>query len=360
MITDSEFIENLNKELGDKTFDRNNVYCVFEPYVKNKEALRKAVDWGIFHYEYIQFSNFMKDTLFENGIALIIDMCNAAFECDREKTAIVLKESYEEISFGLASYTQATMIDTPIDSIARFDLITKQIFQSIGDRIENSLKPYISFLNSIRTIVNGTENSQNKLGVKIDALIAYSDVFKALYKDLLLDVSVSQWRNIANHGDYKIVDETVEVTYGNTNNLQTKHVTKEELIILLKTIDVLLYMHKIAFVLLSVDYSSCLDISEVKKQKNPYTNKDDTVSQIVETSFSYGYRVLSIDSDSSPWRIAVETKEHENDRNALTTYLRVIAAFVGNDYEMLVYTKEKVEFQVKYTDKKLSIFKYKI
>ena len=56
----------------------------------------------------------------------------------------------------------------------------------------------------------------------------------------------------------------------------------------------------------------------------------------------------------------METKEHENDRNALTTYLRVIAAFVGNDYEMLVYTKEKVEFQVKYTDKKLSIFKYKI
>ena len=105
------------------------------------------------------------------------------------------------------------------------------------------------------------------MGVKIDALIAYSDVFKALYKDLLLDVSVSQWRNIANHGDYKIVDETVEVTYGNTNNLQTKHVTKEELIILLKTIDVLLYMHKIAFVLLSVDYSSCLDISEVKKTK---------------------------------------------------------------------------------------------
>ena len=37
MITDSEFIENLNKELGDKTFDRNNVYCVFEPYDRAKK-----------------------------------------------------------------------------------------------------------------------------------------------------------------------------------------------------------------------------------------------------------------------------------------------------------------------------------
>ena len=119
-------------------------------------------------------------------------------------------------------------------------------------------------------------------------------------------------------------------------------------------------MHKIAFVLLSVDYSSCLDIAEVQKQKNPYTNKDDIVSQIVETSFSYGYKVLTIDSDDSTWKIAVETKEYEKDRNALTVYLRVIAAFVGNNYEMLVYTKGKVEFQVQYTNKTLSIFKYRI
>jgi hypothetical protein len=40
MITDNEFIENLNTELGEKTFDRNSVYCLFEPYVKNKEALK--------------------------------------------------------------------------------------------------------------------------------------------------------------------------------------------------------------------------------------------------------------------------------------------------------------------------------
>ena len=360
MITDTEFIENLNTELGERTFDRNSVYCLFEPYVKNKEALKKAADCGIFHYEYVHFSKFMKGTLFENGISLIIDMCNAAFECDKEKATIVMQKSYKEISHGFASYTQNAMIAAPIDPIARFDLITKQIFQSVGDIIENSLKPYVSFLNSIRVILKGTTDSQNKLGVKIDALIAYSDIFKALYKDLLLDVCVHQWRNIANPGDYKIAGKTVEVTYGDIKNLQTKLVTKEELIELLKTINILLYMHKIAFVLLSVDYSSCLDIAEVKKLKNPYTNKDDIVSQIVETSFSYGYRVLTIDSDDSAWKIAVETKDRENDKNALTMYLRVIAAFVENDYEMLVYAKGKVEFQVQYTNKTLSIFKYRI
>ena len=42
MITDNEFIENLNTELGEKTFDRKSVYCQFEPYVKNKEAFKKA------------------------------------------------------------------------------------------------------------------------------------------------------------------------------------------------------------------------------------------------------------------------------------------------------------------------------
>ena len=56
----------------------------------------------------------------------------------------------------------------------------------------------------------------------------------------------------------------------------------------------------------------------------------------------------------------METKDCEKDKKALTMYLKVIAAFVENDYEMLVYTKGKVEFQVQYKDKTLSIFKYRI
>lgn len=48
----------------------------------------------------------------------------------------------------------------------------------------------------------------------VDVLMNYQDEFKALYKDMLLDISISQWRNIADHGSYENVENGVEVTYG--------------------------------------------------------------------------------------------------------------------------------------------------
>lgn len=88
MITGQEYIENLNRELSEHPpFTKADVYNEFEKYVIDKEKLRKTIDCGLFHYDYIQYCTFMKDTLWEDGLKLIIEICKNAFITDSERAS---------------------------------------------------------------------------------------------------------------------------------------------------------------------------------------------------------------------------------------------------------------------------------
>ena len=360
MITGQEYIDSLNKELRQSAkFTKDDVFNAFEKYVADKDKLRHAIDCGIFHYDYVQYSTFIKDTLFEDGIKLILEICRSAFDVDSKRASSAIKLGYAQVSKGLASYTQYVMLHTPVHEIDRFDLLVKEAFQLIGERTENSLKHFVMFINEMCRIVQNKQSVQVKFGVALDSLMAYNKIFGGLYKDLLLDISASQWRNISDHNDYEIGNDIVEVEYGASERIK-KIISKDELMVLLKTIDVLLYMHKTAFTFLSVDYDKYFDLSCSAESKNPNTKQDNFVSQLVETSFAFKYELKSIDLNSSPIKIEVDSKNTALDKDVLTKYLSAVACFVGKDYCMLFYRKGKVEYQANYINGKLYILKYKV
>ena len=360
MITGQEYIDNLNNELNQSMeFTKDDVFNEFEKYVVDKENLRHAIDYGIFHYDYVQYSTFIRDTLFEDGLKLILEICRNAFEVDSERASSAIKAGYAQVSKGLASYTQYVMLHTPVHEIDRFDLLVKEVFQIIGERTENSLKHFVLFINEMCRITQNKQGAQAKFGVALDALMTYNETFSGLYKGLLLDISASQWRNISDHNDYEIGNDIVEVEYGSYERIK-KVISKDDLMVLLKTIDVLLYMHKTAFTLLSVDYMECFDLSLSAQSKNQNTKQDNVVSQLVETSFAFQCELKSIDLKSSPIKIEVDSKNTLFDKDNLTKYLSAVASFVGKDYCMLIYRKGKVEYQANYTNRKLLIFKCKV
>ncbi len=360
MITGQEYIDNLNKELNQSTeFTKDDVFNEFEKYVVDKGKLRHAIDCGIFHYDYVQYSTFIRDTLFEDGIKLILKICRNAFEVDSERASSAIKCGYAQVSKGLASYTQYVMLHTPIHEIDRFDLLVKEAFQLIGERTENSLKHFVLFINEMCRIVQNKQSAQAKFGVALDSLMTYNETFSGLYKGLLLDISASQWRNISDHNDYEIGNDIVEVEYGSSERIK-KVISKDDLMVLLKTIDVLLYMHKTAFTFLSIDHMDCFDPSLSAQSKNQNTKQDNFVSQLVETSFAFKCELKSIDLKSFPIKIEVDSKNTLFDKDDLTKYLSAVASFVGKDYCVLIYRKGKVEYQANYINKKLFIFKCKV
>lgn len=360
MFSNSDYINNLNSEFNhSKSFNKQDVFGEFEKYVIDKDRLLNAIDCGLFHYDYVQYRDFMKGTLFEDGINVIIEVCRNAFLADSTRASLGMKNGYASISKGFASYTQFALLQTPIQEIERFDLLVKAAFQTIGERIENSLKPYIFFLNEMCRIIQNKPSLQAKLGVALDALMSYNEVFCSLHKGLLLDVSASQWRNIADHNDYVIKDDEIEIEYGSTERIN-KIVSRDDLMCLIKTIDTLLYMHKTAFTLLSIDYFAHMDIKAQSQSKNENTNMDDCISQLVETSYAFNCQLESIDLTVSPAEIVVNSKSTLLDKESLIKYLNIVGFFVDKNYHMLIYRKGKVEYQVNYTDQKLYVYKHKI
>jgi len=360
MFSNSDYINNLNNEFNNsKPFSKQDVFDEFEKYVVDKDCLRQVIDCGLFHYDYVQYRDFMKGTLFEDGINVIIEVCRNAFLADSTRTSLGMKNGYANISKGFASYTQFALLQTPIQEIERFDLLVKAAFQMIGEWIENSLKPYVFFLNEMCRIIQNKPSLQAKLGVALDALMAYNDVFCGLYKGLLLDVSASQWRNIADHNDYVIKGDVIEIQYGSTDRI-SKIVSRDDLMCVIKTIDTLLYMHKTAFTLLSIDYFSHMDIKAQSQSKNENTNIDDCISQLVETSYAFNCQLESIDLKVSPAEMVVNSKGTLLDKESLLKYLNIVGNFIDKNYHMLIYREGEMEYQVNYTDHKLYVYKYKI
>jgi len=243
MISESDFIKHLTNELlSVDRFSRDSVFETFEPYVQNKELLKKCVDIGDLHYDYVKFHTMLKDTIFEASLSYIIELAQQAFAVSPEKTAIVLSEGYRSIVLSLALYTQSLWGSSPEIKDTRLDVFVKTAFSRIGDLIENSLKPYLITINELRCIIENKIPKQKKLGVIVDVLMQFNPIFKSLYSNLFLGISVAQWRNIADHGDYKLTREGIEIEYGPEQGRNKKLVTKADLVYILTALDNVLYM----------------------------------------------------------------------------------------------------------------------
>ena len=174
---------------------------------------------------------------------------------------------------------------------------------------------------------------------------------------MLWDISISQWRNIADHGSYENTENGVEITYG-ANDEFKKVISIEELELLMCTLDTLLYMHKTAYTLLSIDYIEMLkDAFSYTKSKKETWN-DNMISQFVETSYAYGFEVRSIEKDVNVWELEVGS-DIEQEKDSLIKYCSVISKFL-ECYKLTIYRMNKVEYKIQFVDGKLEIFKYKV
>lgn len=359
MLDKSDYITKLQEELlrNKEGFSVEDVYNQFAKYVNNKSILHETIELGILHYDYVKYVTLFEGTLFEDGIRSIVNLCKEAYSKDSERFKIVFSNSYPKIAKGLENQTQLCWLEGNEFDIQRNDLAVKKAFRFIGDLIENSFKPYAVFLNDVRALIQGKNANQKKLGMIVDVLMNYQDEFKALYKDMLLDISISQWRNIADHGSYENTENGVEVTYG-VNDEFKKVISIQELELLMYTLDTLLYMHKTAYTLLSLDYIDMLKDAFFYTKSKEETWNDNLISQIVETSYAYGFEVRTIEKVEGVWVLEITT-DIEQEKQGLIKYCSIIAKFL-ECYKLTICRMDKVEYVVQFVDGRLEILKCKV
>lgn len=356
MTEDSTLIERLNRELNAvDNYTREDVFNVFEKYIADKARLRKVIDFGLLYYDYTKYKVLFKGTAFEEGLSAILHLYNSALKQNQQESVKVFKDSYPAVARGFASRTQIILTNGMGVLPDRLDLFVKTAFQLIGDGVENSLKPFLEFLDSIYCISRNRPVIKKKLGVIVDSLTSNSELFKALYKTLLFDITVSQWRNIADHGNYSCTsDGKIEIYYGEKSRI-IKYLERQDLEMVLAVLDTLLYMHKTAYTLIHIDHIDRLPNME----KYHETSNDDLVMQIVETSYAYGLEVFAIEKES--WDIAALIRKQELTPQDLERYCATIAKFLYEEkFSVLIYKGKQVQYQIICNQRKAEIYRYVI
>lgn len=353
-----ELISDLNDELFtyDKDFTNEDVYALFEKYVNNKAALRKVITFGMFHYEYVKYKMLFEGCLYEDGLSLIITQFRQAYQRNSKEFQRVTEKYVDDISRGYESQVQIAWLTDHKDKHERLDLFVKQAFIVIGDLIENAFKPFAFLLNELMNIGEGKDSKQTSLGGIVESLCEKNEILKALCKDLLMDISISQWRNISDHGSYECKGEDICVSYGNKNQYK-KVISKKEIEYLLVMIDTILYMNKTAFALASLDYEDIFSSKNNKLENKPDLLKDNFLMQVAETSFAFGFKLINMCEADGVWNVFVESDKSKS-RDEVTRYCTVVMSLIGS-MRIEISRNSKVEYVAQYGEsKKMFISKY--
>jgi len=359
MVSREVIIKDLNEELARvPKFTRDDVFNTFEPYVEDKKRLHEYVDFGIFTFDYVHFKGVVEGTIFEDALALILSMFKQAYSIDPDSTSELYRQNYYEIAKGLAGYTQTALINNDAErpETERIDIFVRKAFTIIGDNIEGSLQPHLRLLDGIQRICNGKPVRDAKLGIVSNDIISSDNIFRAAYKDLFFDISVSQWRNIACHNDYVVnLNDSIDVTYGGTTKCYASF-SRDDLIRVLTTLDELLYMHKTVHTLLGIDYGELLNVVDVISKKSKNTISDDSVIQLAETAYAYGLTLKSMKEDNQ-FEFCIRDSENIK-RDEIESFAIVLSGIVQKDYTADVLNNDRVVYKLTVANRELHIYAF--
>lgn len=356
---DVKNINRLNEEiLFNGVATQSDVYICFKKFVKDRNCLKRRIELGDLQYEYSYYTYFIKDGIFEDLITEIIDIYWAARKVDEERTKNVLEDFYPRMLYSGERVTinSDKLVET-FNKDNREDYAIANAFEYIGRIIEGVDKDYIIFIDSCCRIIKSKEIKNLKLGVHVDNLLQNNELFKSIYKNMLLDEKISDWRNVANHDNYQVLNNGVNVTWGQGNSLRNKMYTFKEIKLLAKTIEVLTYAQKIALTMITNDLWD--EISEIRKNisKSDNKRKDDVVAQLVESALFLGCKLEEIDWEKKEIWFAEITCNKKTIEKLVMIGDSLIKS---KEYCYYFKRKEKVHFSTSYIDGKRIIYEWKV
>lgn len=347
--SDMKMLEHLKLELSMRNkIESNEIMEAFSQYVDNKNDLSEMIELGMLRFEYSRYASVFKDTLFEDGIKYIVELAHKADNADSVSFREVYASTVNEISKGLSNWFLVARVQAANSDYQRIDVWVKSIFRDLGDLIESSLQPYLKFILTMEHIAkNRSVSVPEKLGAVVNELRKENDLYQALLCSMPLDISVSQWRNIADHGDYSYLgEEQIEVCYGTKNDAKKKILEKSEIQFIAQYMDALLYMFKLADTLLRIDFHPLHDIPEWTEE----TATDNWISQLVETSYTYDIEVVSMDDTAILLRM-----DSELSRQDIEKFIKSLPITLKREFEMCLVYKDVVRCIVKFDGKKVEI-----
>jgi len=190
-----------------------------------------------------------------------------------------------------------------------FSFLVKSYFRDVGDLLEGSLQPMIRLRLEVwehlgRRGVLPSPVSALTFGKVTEELLAATDLGK-VYRPLPFSLSVSQWRNIANHNSYEVVGTLVSCTYGTSNRPKNISLTIDDLTKVVSECNAIYYAHKIAVEFFGIDNAKELIKREPKVSVSEYSQDTSLVYGLV----SEGFSIVHAEREPNKWSLILVDKQ---------------------------------------------------
>ena len=176
--------------------------------------------------------------------------------------------------------------------------------------IESCLLPFLKIRLNVLRIAEGTTDNRDvgdlSLGQAIAELAATD---RALYSPAPFDIPLSQWRNIAFHGNYDVRGRRIRCQYGN-RRLHRFECTPTQLLDVMKYTNDVYYVHKVAYEIFGIDNTDrVLQVRKASGDSRVVHDFDfdfNTYTILAYSIVASGFRILNAGRRGVRWMLLLE------------------------------------------------------
>ena len=282
----------------------DNAEAVLAPYFEDRNILRKVLGAGALTYE----GSFLQRKASEPWVAECVRTLVSEFRATRAADPPGCFDTWAHwmgsADRAIANVAATAQLQNDKAGLEP-NLFVKSCLRDMADILEGSLQPFARLrlrMIEIRRARSKAHKSIEELsfGEVVEELVGMG-ICGAVYKPLPFSVSLSQWRNIANHNGYETNGKKVTCTYGPAGKQKTFECTPDDILRIAVYSNDLCFAHKVAWEIFGIDNFSHL---QSKAPEIPITQftKD---SALAFGLFSGGFSVREAILENGVWKLTL-------------------------------------------------------
>jgi hypothetical protein len=230
-------------------------------YFENPDTLPTALGAGGLRYEYAFLQHNRSELWIDEALRTTLAEFRSARNVDASRCFQTWGNWFEAIDRAIRNTASVAFLQYELENLSP-EFTAKSILRDVGDILEGSLQPLARLRLDMQgvagiRVVGAPPVSSMSFGKVIEEL-ASRPHSGDIYRPQPFGLTVSQWRNISNHDSYEVRGSEVICTYGSRGHQRTIRFPVNDLFDLGNYINNLVFTHKIAFELFSIDNMSAL------------------------------------------------------------------------------------------------------
>ena len=225
-------------------------------YFENPDRLKRVFDGCALRYEHA----FLQRNKAFPWVDTTLHLMLKEFRGARDSNASLCFETFgvmmDSVNRGMRNVAVVGSLQLDIGKLGA-EFTTKSVLRDVGDVLEGSLQPFARLRLAMQEVagirIDRSPSIANMTFGEVISELASREIGGDIYRPSPFGISVSQWRNIANHNGYTVKDDEVICTYGSAGRLKQFSCTVSALIELARYIDTLGFLHKVAFEIFNID-----------------------------------------------------------------------------------------------------------